>query len=270
MLSKKSSNKSKATRSSCLFCCFDTNRSTVSHDSKNVKISPTAAAVTTDGRVNSKATCFCWFWIRRKKKRSPEQQINNPSPVPAYLARNLNATKVKVNRSRSLPAEERQKLAADDRLLSTESQRPLLPQQTPKYETNSRAETTNFPPEPVLGRRKHNQLEPNRPAAAVFRVNSLARMKRGKKLGPDVGLTVIGVTLAITVFYGRSAAVVSLCACLYLVAFFRRPTLARKKADRLAGVGHVGSKEYKRKVVKEGLQERGNRNATRVVSALER
>ncbi|KAK8958764.1 hypothetical protein KSP40_PGU021612 [Platanthera guangdongensis] len=268
----KSSNKSKAARSSCFFCCFNTDRSTVSHDSRNSKISPAAAAVavTADGRVKSKATCFCWFWIQRKKKRLLEQQINNPSPVPSYMARNLNATKVKVNRSKSLPAEQRRKLAADDGLISAEFQRPLLRQLTPKYDTRSRAETPNFPPEPVLGRRNHNQLGPNRPAAVTLRVNSPARMKRGKKHGPDVSLTVLGVTLAVTVFYGRSAAVVSLCACLYLVAFFRRPTLARKKMDRIAGAGHVGPREYRRKVVKEGFQERGNKNATRIVHALER
>ncbi|KAI0513732.1 hypothetical protein KFK09_009762 [Dendrobium nobile] len=238
MFLKKSSRKGKQRRPSYLFCCFN---GSVMAESGDLEKPATAI-----GKVRKKGVaCFSWSWLRRKKK-------------PLKDTSNKLGAKVKIYSSRSVPPgpQEPTKLsAAAVGQVNKEPYLTRLPLLTPKYDAQTRPESSNLRTEPVSNRLMSGVPEPEQQAATPFRVSTQARSEWARKLDSKAGLTVIGVTLVVMVFYGRAAAVVSLCACFYLAAILREPVVAEVEVGKMAGAGYadVDSEEYKKRVVMEGL-----------------
>ncbi|KAH0463447.1 hypothetical protein IEQ34_008029 [Dendrobium chrysotoxum] len=250
MFLKKSSHKGKQRRPSYLFCCFN---GSVVAESGDLEKPATAI-----GKVRKKGVaCSSWpSWLRRKKKKKPLKDTSNK-----------HGAKVKIYSSRSIPPalqEPTKFSAAAAAAVGQVNKEPYLtrlPLLTPKYDAQTRPESSNVRTEPVSNRLMSGLPEPEQQAATPFRVSTQARSEWARKLDSKAGLTVIGVALVVMVFYGRAAAVISLCACFYLAAILREPVVAEVEVGKMAGAGYadVDSEEYKKRVVMEGLLDRSKR-----------
>lgn len=83
------------------------------------------------------------------------------------------------------------------------------------------------------------------------------------KFDPTVGMTILIVTLAILLLWGRFCAVLCTSAWFYFIHRLRKAGKSEEVAGKQLGAGKpdMESREYKKKVVLEGLLERNHRNS---------
>ncbi|KAG0457399.1 hypothetical protein HPP92_022556 [Vanilla planifolia] len=213
----------------CLFFCCGAG--SVVADSHHLE-EPLDAAGPVCRRKRKKFSCFFSSLLRRKKRElTPKANGNSSQPSPG---------------TRETPAGEVQ--------VSEEVHNLDLPLLTPRF--NSRIQPAPAGPRGRRGRSKPGSPESHRPAEARVREPVVRR-----RLDQKAGVVVLGFTFVVMISYGRAAAVVCLCVFLYLTAFLRQKKQAEEGAERAAEAKRVdlGSEQYKKRVVLEGLLERNHR-----------
>lgn len=248
--------KNSKSKTSIFLCCFRSHipNKPSTNDSSNVKVSNPIPK-------QKKSSWFSWRWIKMKMK-STSKTVPLEASFSHYSKSRSKFLTLHHKSKKTLPTNPPPSIPPSTVVL------PGTPYYTP-------TQTRHGPIDDIITEDTHEQgrTTPTRPKRQERRLSSTTQnqttIKNLKNVrssyDPIVGMSILGVTLVIMIFWGRFCAILCTSAWLYFIPRFRNSGVGNYEEDgaKIMSKNDVDfdSEEYKKKVIMEGLLGRNNRGS---------